>query len=604
MAQPRADIFTLEIIQEALISAAEEMFHAFGRTSKSPVIYEVLDYACGLTDHKGRLIAQAAGVPGFLGTLDLAVKQTIAKFKDNIHPGDVFITNDPYGNGTHLNDITLIRPVTYRGLLVAFAVSKGHWSDVGGMHFGSWTSDSTEIYQEGLFFPVIKLCERDKPAESLIDMIRHNVRIPEMTIGDMLSQEASLRVAGRRVEELCAKYGLPAMQKAFRKILVSGERVTKIALKDLPHGVFEAEDFIDDDGIHNDPIHVQVKLTISAHKFVVDLRGSSSQVSGSINASYPASLCTAKATFKAITSPHAPANEGNFRPLQLLTDPGSIFHALPPAPTSTYWETDAYVGDLMMKALAPHIPERLPAGHFLSVCGTILGGYNDRKKQAYALVEPQPGGWGATATHDGPNGQFCLGDGETLNMSSEVIEARYPIRVEQYGLNTEAGVGAGKYRGGFGILKDYRVLSREAKFTASFGRAKFPPWGLLGGGRGTCNRVSVLSAAAPPESRGKIAARELRRGDLVRLATGGGGGFGCAFERDAKDVQADVRNELLTIDEAQQLYAVVLNRQTLEVDQAATLALREEQKRLQKALPASENDPSKVSKQESANFNL
>jgi len=574
MTRKTADIFTLEIIQEGLVSASEEMFHAFGRTSKSPVIYEVLDYACGLTDHQGELIAQAAGVPGFLGTLDLAVKQTLAKFKNRIYAGDVFITNDPYGNGTHLNDVTLIRPILYGEVLVAFAVSKGHWSDVGGMHFGSWTSDSTEIYQEGLFFPVMKLYNRGEPSADLMDVIRHNVRIPEMTLGDMFSQEASLRVAARHVEELCAKYGLAAMQQALRKILVSGERVSREALKGLPQGVFVAEDFIDDDGIHDQPIPVQIKVTISPQRFVVDLRGSSPQVRGSINASFPASLCTAKATFKAITSPHAPANEGNFRVLQVLTDPGSIFHALPPAPTSTYWETDSYVGDLMMKALAPHIPDRLPAGHFLSVCGTILGGYDDRKKQSYALVEPQPGGWGATATHDGPSGQFCLGDGETLNMSNEVIEARYPIRVEQYALNIEAGVGAGKRRGGFGVVKDYRVLSREANFTASFGRAKFPPWGLLGGSAGTCNRVSIICQGAPPESQGKIAARRLRNGDVIRLATGGGGGFGRAMERDPEAVQADVRDDLLTVEQAQELYAVVLNRRTLDVERQATAALR------------------------------
>src|SRR5208282_4132484 len=273
MARKKIDIFTLEIIQEGLISAAEEMFHAFGRTSKSPVIYEVLDYACGLTDHKGQLIAQAAGVPGFLGTLDLAVKQTIGKFNGNIHAGDVFITNDPYGNGTHLNDITLIRPIMFKDVLVAFAVSKGHWSDVGGMHFGSWTSDSTEIYQEGLFFPVMKLYNRGEPADDLIDMIRHNVRIPEMTIGDMFSQEASLRVAARHVEELCAKYGLVAMKQTLGKILDSGERISREALKRLPHGVFVAEDCIDDDGIHDQPIHVRIKVTISPRQFVVDLRG-------------------------------------------------------------------------------------------------------------------------------------------------------------------------------------------------------------------------------------------------------------------------------------------------------------------------------------------
>jgi len=236
-----------------------------------------------------------------------------------------------------------------------------------------------------------------------------------------------------------------------------------------------------------------------------------------------------------------------------------------------------------MKALAPHIPARVPAGHFLSVCGTILGGYDEQKKQPYALVEPQPGGWGATATHDGASAQFCLGDGETLNMSTEVIEARYPIRVEQYALNTAAGAGVGKHRGGFGVIKDYRVLSREANFTASFGRAKFPPWGLSQGGAGTCNRVSIFSAGSPPESRGKIGARKLRQGDMVRLATGGGGGFGPAIERDPQQVAADVRNEFVTIDQAQQIYAVVLNPQTLLVDQKLTAELREKRKQVEKA---------------------
>lgn len=579
MAQKSADVFTLEIIQEGLISAAEEMFYAFGRTSKSPVIYEVLDYACGITDDEGQLIAQAAGVPGFLGTLDLAVKQTIAKHKGNIHAGDVFITNDPYGNGTHLNDVTLIRPIIYRATLVGFAVNKGHWSDVGGMHFGSWTSDSTEIYQEGLFFPIIKLYDRGNPLNDLIDLIRHNVRIPEMTTGDMYAQEASLRVAARRVEEMCARYGLGAMEQAIQRILAGGERVTAQALKRLPHGTFEAEDFIDDDGIDERPIPVKVRVTISPHQFVVDLRGSSRQTAGPINAPYPASLCTAKATFKAITSPHAPANEGNFRALQLRTDPGSIFHALPPAPVSTYWETDSYVGDLIMKALAPHIPEQLPAGHFLSVCGTLLGGYDEERKQSFAIVEPQPGGWGATATHDGQNGQFCLGDGETLNMSNEVIEARYPIRVEQYSLNIEAGTGAGKNRGGYGVVKDYRVLCEQASFTASFGRAKFPPWGLQGGNVGTCNRFWIMRSGVAPEKHGKIAAAKLFRGDMVRLATGGGGGYGTPIDRDPDAVRSDVMDELSTIDQARKIYAVVINPQTLEVEHEATRALREQRKK-------------------------
>jgi N-methylhydantoinase B len=577
VARASADLFTLEIIQEALIAAAEEMFVAFGRTSKSPVIYEVLDYACGITDHLGQLIAQAAGVPGFLGTLDLAAKQVLRDSHDrDIYPGDVFITNDPYGNGTHLNDVTLIRPIFFAGSLIAFAVNKGHWSDVGGMHFGSWTSDSTEIYQEGLFFPTIKLYERGRAREDLIELIRHNVRIPEMTLGDMYAQEASLRVAARRVEELCAKYGLLAIRRAIARILEAGEEVTRQALRRLPHGTFEAEDAIDDDGVHDEPIPVRVKVNITPREFIVDLRGSNPQVAGPINVSYPAALCMAKATFKAVTSPHAPANDGNFRALRLLTDPGSIFHPLPPAPISTYWEAGMYVADLIMKALAPHLSDRLPAGHFLSVCATILGGTDDRSGQPYAIVEPQAGGWGATERADGQSGQFCVGDGETLTMSNEVIEARYPIRVEQYALNVEVGVGAGKYRGGFGVIKDYRVLSKQAIFTASFGRSKFPPWGLAGGKAGTGNCFWMIRRGGERERRRKVAAARLEQGDLVRLATGGGGGYGNAFERDPEMVLEDMQNGLLTPEAARQTYGVVVLQQgsNFVIDRDATTALR------------------------------
>jgi N-methylhydantoinase B len=560
MKRKSVDLFTLEIIQESLIASAEEMFLAFGRTSKSPVIYEVLDYACGITDSQGQLIAQAAGVPGFLGTLDLAAKQVVGKYPaKEIEPGDVFITNDPYGNGTHLNDVTLLRPIFFEDSLVGFAVNKGHWTDVGGMRFGSWTSDSTEIFQEGLFFPTIKLYRRGKPNEDLLELIRRNVRMPEMSLGDMYAQEASLRVAARRVEELCAKYGMHAIQQAIRKILVSGERVTSQALRRLPHGTFEAEDSIDDDGMHDSPIPVRVKVKITPKKFVVDLRGSSLQVPGPINVSYPAALCMAKASFKAITSPQAPTNEGNFRAVELLTDLRSIFHPLPPAPVSTYWESGMYVADLIMKALAPHLPNRLGAGHFLSVCATILGGVDERTGQTFGIVEPQPGGWGGSAAKDGESGQFCVGDGETFGMSNEVIEARYPIRVEQYALNIAGGVGAGKRRGGFGLIKDYRILSKEAVFTASFGRSKFPPWGLAGGRPGTPNSFLIFRQGKAPERHGKIAAARLERGDMVRLLTGGGGGYGLPRDREPERVRNDVREGYLTIEEAREVYGIEID---------------------------------------------
>ena len=388
--------FDLEIIESALIAAAKESFIVFGRTSKSPVIYEVLDYACGITDKDGNLVAQANGVTGFLGTLDMATMECIKKFgPDGFDPGDIVIINVPYTSGTHLNDVTLVMPAfANNGTLVAFAAIKGHWSEVGGMHFGSWTSDSTELFQEGLIFPPIKLFEKGKAVDGIVDIIRSNVRTPSMTLGDMEAQAAGLRVAVRRIEELCGKYGTVAVLDSMEMIIERGERLSRLRLKSLPHGVFKAEDTIDDDGITGTPVHVQVMVTISDDEFVVDLTGSGKQARGSINSPWCATVSSARTVFKAVTDPHAPANEGAFAPLRVIAPLGSIFNPIPPAPTSTYWETKAFVVDLVWHALASAIPERLSAGHFLSVCGTIVGGIDDKNNEPFGIVEPQAGGWG------------------------------------------------------------------------------------------------------------------------------------------------------------------------------------------------------------------
>ncbi|MDH5201614.1 MAG: hydantoinase B/oxoprolinase family protein, partial [Candidatus Bathyarchaeota archaeon] len=245
--------FTLEIIKNGLIVASEEMFYSWGRTAKSPVIYEVLDYAVGLIDSTGNdLVTQAPGIPGFTGVLDFAAKEVVDRWKDEIYQGDVFVSNVPYESGTHLNDVTLIMPIFYRDQRLGFAVAKGHWSEVGGMHFGSWTSDSTEIYQEGLQLPCVKLYVKDEPNRSVIDIISYNSRLPDFVLGDMYAQVASMRVAARRVKKLVEKYGLETVLDAMDKLLEDGERYAKLRLKELPKGTFKAEDWIDDDGITDD----------------------------------------------------------------------------------------------------------------------------------------------------------------------------------------------------------------------------------------------------------------------------------------------------------------------------------------------------------------
>jgi len=571
--------FTQEIIENNLIASAEESFAAFGRASKSPVIYEVLDYAAGITDSEGKLVAQANGVPGFLGTLDLATQECIQSFEEGFSPGDIAMINVPYTSGTHLNDVTLVMPVFQNGKIIAFSTIKGHWSEVGGMHFGSWTSDSTEIYQEGLIFPPIKLFERGKIVKQVAEIIRANVRTPIMTLGDMEAHAASLRVGGKRIEELCRKYGTRAVRDAMTEIQEKGERLARLRLKELPHGVFKAEDTVDDDGITDNPVSVRVKVTVSEKDFIIDLRGSGKQAKGSINCPWCATVSAGRAVFKAVIDPHGPVSDGNFRPLRILAEEGSIFKPVPPAPTSTYWESMAFVTDLVWQALAPRMTDHLSAGHFLSVCGTIVGGLDDRTRQPFAIVEPQPGGWGGAAGKDGESGLVCSGDGETYIMSNEVIEVRYPITVEQYALNVDDGCGKGKFRGGFGIVKDYRVSNSNASFTASFGRSLYPCWGMNGGSKGTPNYFIIFKQGQEPRRTRKVAAEALVQGDMVRLKTGGGGGFGDPLERDPEKVLSDVIDGYLTVDQAHADYGVAIDPKTLSILKAETEKLRSNSKK-------------------------
>jgi N-methylhydantoinase B len=563
----KVDPFTLEIISEQLIAAAEESFIAFGRTSQSPIIYEVLDYACAITDANGDLIAQANGVPGFIGTLTFAVKAIIDKFGHHgMHAGDVFITNDPYtGGGQHLSDVALIAPIFFGDRLVAFSVNKAHWTEVGGMAAGSWTTDSTEIYQEGLQFPAILLYERGVPIQSLIDLIAANVRTPERTLGDLHAGIASLHTAERRVLQICERYGLELLDASVAAILDYGETLARHGLARLPKGTFFAEDWMDDDGLSDEPIHVCVTVTISDEEFIADFTGSAAQVRGPINCTRTRLHSACRAIFKAITDPHTPANDGWFRPLRVICPEGTVFTAQRPAPVSTYWETGAYAVDLLWHALFPVLPDRLTAGHSLSVCGTIISG-TDEEGKPFILVEPQAGGWGAGATKDGESGMVVVGDGETYIMPVEVCESRYPLLVDQFTFNLQSA-GAGQYRGGFGLVRDYRILSQSAQLTTTFGRHRFLPWGAAGGEAGSPNGVAVIPDAAsePAVWKGKLARYPLRRGDVARLVTGVGGGYGDPASRHPEAVRQDVHNEFLSVEQAREIYGVILDPETLEI---------------------------------------
>jgi N-methylhydantoinase B len=560
------DPFTLEIIKDSLVAIGDEMFVAMQRTSMSTIIYEVLDYATGLLDADGDLITQGNGVGGFLGTLTFAAKSVLEKFgPEGLVPGDMIITNDPYtGGGTHLSDVSLVMPIYYDGQLVAFAANKAHWTEVGGMSPGSWTTNSRDVWQEGLQFPCVKLYDKGVVNQPLIDLIRANVRTPDMSIGDMSAQAASLRIAERRFADLCDRYGIETVLDGIEALMDYGEEMTRQQLTKIPKGVYEAVDYIDDDGLGNGPFEMRVKVTVTEEKFICDFTGCHPQVPGPINAGRTGLESAVRVVFKALTDPAIPANDGCFRPLEIICPDGMIVTAQRPAPVSTYWETMIFASDLVWQALAPVVPDRLTMGHFLSVCGTIVSGIHPDTGELFILVEPQAGGWGAGATRDGENALVCIGDGETYVIPVEVCETRYGVLVDQFALNICEG-GVGRYRGGRGLIRDYRMTAEEGYVTGTFGRFKYLPWGLKGGGQGSRNYMQMIHADGSSQVFGKTAQYRLQRGEVARLVTGTGGGYGDPAKRPEEEIAQDVRDGYITPELAEKEYGLSIDPRTLAV---------------------------------------
>lgn len=566
MAEVKVNPVTLDIVKDSLIAVSNEVFYAFARTSMSPIIYETLDYASGIADAKGRLLTQGNGACGFIGLIAPMIQEIIAKYgKDNMHPGDVFLINDPYmGGGTHLSDIGMVMPVFYGDELLAFVGNKAHWSDIGGMAAGSFTTDSSEVYQEGLRFSGVKLLNRGDICTPLLEMIKSNVRFPETSEGDMWGQIASLRTGYKRIGELCEKYSLEVVKESMERLLRQGAMIAYNRIKELPKGSWEMEEYMDDDG-HGNLVKLKVKVTITEDEFIADFTGSSPQVASPINTGYSSLCAGVKVIYMSILGPALAVNDGVFEPMRILAEDGSVLRCHAPAPTSCYFESMIYSSDIVWKALAPVFPEALGAGHMLSVCSVVLAGTKQGSGEPFLIVEPTGGGWGASDGKDGEVGQFCVGDGETYNVPVEMAENRYGIMIDEYSLHTD-GAGAGKYRGGSGAVRTYRAMTDGQLFTASFGRNKFPAWGAAGGKDGSYNYFEFHKADGSTEGpMGIVARKVMNRDDTVRMVTCTGGGYGDPMERDPESVAWDVKNEYISVRQAEEDYGVVVDPETYEV---------------------------------------
>lgn len=548
--------FTLNIIQESLIAAGDEMFKTLERTSMSPIIYESLDYAVGVTNEKGELLAQGNGVTAFLAALDSVVRSTLDKFGDDLSEGDVIMANTPYsGGGTHLSDVSVIYPVFYEKKLVAFTVNKAHWTELGGSFPGSVSTVATEIYQEGLHFPFVKIKEKGKINTSIIEILKANVRLPDSTLGDLYAGIAAAEVGVKRVKSIIEKYGIETYKLATEDFLNYGEKMTKEALKSMPKGKFEGETVIEDNGFGEGPFPIKLKIEISEESFDLDFSDSHPQVSGAVNLSYSGLITGCRSIFKAITTPHLPANGGAFRAMNVVCKKGTIVSAESPAAVSIYYEVMVTVIDLIWKILAPYMPEKLPAGHMRSICATFISGIHPDTNQFYIQAEPLAGGWGASKTFDGNRGQLSCGSGESYNIPIEIREMRYGIKVNQYAFHNEGG-GYGEYIGGNGQYIDYEILSDGASLTGAFLGAKVKTWGIDGGQDGSYNYFQVMRKDGKIEKHSLGTNIKLEKGDIVRCVTATGGGYGDPKKRPKDKVIMDIKNDYITKSEAKKHYNV------------------------------------------------
>jgi N-methylhydantoinase B len=543
------DLFTLEIIIESLTAIAEEMMITFMRSARSPVITEVRDCSVGITNDEGQLVAQAPGLPVWLGILDLAVMEAISRWGNDVEPGDIIMSNLPYGSGTHLNDVALIMPIFRGGELISFVVNKAHMVDVGGSIPGSFNPSAIEVYQEGIQLPFVKLYSRGKMSREIIDLLKLNVRFAKNVLADIEAQAASLRIASQRILGLVEKYGIGAYREALDKALEDGRRLSLRLLEQLPKGVFTAEGYID---VADEPAYARAKVTITSEEFSVDFSGSSRQVRSSINCPLPSTIAAVRTIYVAVTDPHASPNSGFFTPVKVTAPEGTIFNPTHPAPVSNYFEAQSYAMDLVWRALAPHVPSRLTAGNFMSIMAVSISSIEGG--DGFIIVEPQSGGWGAGYDMDGESALIAPREGEVYTSSAEVYEALFPILVDRYELNTQDGAGHGKYRGGFGTIKDY-VLLTDATVTFTIGRCRDTPWGVQEGLNGTPNYV-IIQRGDESMRLCKASGLRLKRGDKVSIRSGGGGGWGNPLERETSLILRDLLEGYITHEIAAKIYGL------------------------------------------------
>ncbi len=532
---------TVEVVRNAFISGAEQMRRNLYRSAHSPVIYEMKDCSVGIYDAGGRLLGQAPGLPFFLGSLGGTLRAVIRiKGYEAFREGDVWIVNDSTICGSHLNDVTVFAPVFCKGVLRGFSAAKAHWNDIGAKEAG-YVGDTVDIFQEGLRIGPTCIFRDGRLDQQIVDLIALNSRFPTALVGDLMAEISACRTGVERFRSIVDRFGWDQVETSMELVFDQAEAEDRTSVSEIPDGTYVADGFLDGDPVTEEPIYIKVTVTVAGDSLTVDLTGSNAQCVGSINSGVVQTRSAMEQAFKFLVNPQAPVSGGNFRNLEVIAPEGTCFNPSETAPCLHYGPHLSLAMDLIIKALSPAIPERAAAGHVGDSWNVILVGENEHG--LFLSGESLTGGWGAYEGGDGESALIHSSAGDFKNFPIETMEHRYPLIMRRHSLRENSG-GAGKWRGGMGIIREYELLA-PVTVQLWFERATQPSWGLFGGSDGKSPEVWVHRPGRSPEYILKANNLKVEAGTRILVKTGGGGGWGDPAERAAEDRVRDRRLELV-----------------------------------------------------------
>ena len=560
----------LELLKNTLESLVDEMALTVVRTAYSTNLRNSMDFSTGLCDAEGNLVAQGLCLPLHLGSLPDGLAAVLNRYRGDIAEGDVFALNDPYEGGTHLPDIYLYRPIFVDGGLFGFTAAIAHHTDIGGRVAGGNACDSTEIYQEGLRIPPLKLYEAGKPVQALFDIIERNVRVPRNALGDLRAQLAACHIGEREVKKLVERHGRDRLKAGFDQLLDYAERLTRAEIAAFPDGVYPFTDVIDDDGIDPGPIPITLTVTVSGERLVADFEGTAPQVRGAINSALSFTKSAVYACLRCLMRPDVPTNSGFFRAVEVRVPPATLANPVMPAPVAARGLTGFRLANAIMGALAQMVPGRVPACEVGGDTGVSIGGYRP-DRSPFVFLEFLFSGWGGRPDRDGIDGCASI----VVNFSNnpaEVVEAEYPLQILRYGFLPDTG-GPGKYRGGLSIVREYRFTEAEGVLQIRSDRHRSRAYGLAGGTPGAPSQ-NTLNPGGEARVLPSKTLLNIRSGDILRHVMAGAGGHGDPFTRNPEKVLEDVRDEKVTLAAAERDYGVAIDSETWAVDHGKTGELR------------------------------